>query len=211
MKCYKHEDREAEGRCVRCGKILCEDCIVKVDNRVFCKECVSDMLSKRNNEEVYQEELVNDSFYGITGNEGLKEKSIGIKNINVILGVVSILFSVPNLFNNFFGLPYVVEDLMYTFKYHGAIKATLYLLILLINLAIPLAIIGMSIALITNFNKVKKSVRIILPIVFVLAMVIIKYILGVFIFSYFNYNIFREISVYIIPVILMVIGNVLGE
>ena len=43
MNCSKHHDREAKGMCVRCNRLICEECAVKINNKYYCKECVSEM------------------------------------------------------------------------------------------------------------------------------------------------------------------------
>lgn len=46
MKCEKHRDKEGVGFCVECGSGVCEDCIVKSDNKTYCKECKSKLEKK---------------------------------------------------------------------------------------------------------------------------------------------------------------------
>ena len=46
MKCEKHRDKEAVGFCVECGRGVCEDCIIKSDNKTYCKECKSKLENK---------------------------------------------------------------------------------------------------------------------------------------------------------------------
>lgn len=41
MKCYKHNDRNIQGICVTCGKMYCDECIVEVNGKYQCKECIS--------------------------------------------------------------------------------------------------------------------------------------------------------------------------
>ena len=43
MNCSNHGEREAVGMCVRCHKLICEECKVKINNKYYCKECVSEM------------------------------------------------------------------------------------------------------------------------------------------------------------------------
>jgi hypothetical protein len=37
MHCCSHQDREGVGRCVVCGRTLCEECIAEVSGRCCCK------------------------------------------------------------------------------------------------------------------------------------------------------------------------------
>ena len=38
MNCKKHSDREAIGACVKCGNFFCEDCLIELDGRNYCKK-----------------------------------------------------------------------------------------------------------------------------------------------------------------------------
>lgn len=40
MKCKNHQDIEAQGMCVLCGKPFCENCIVDVSGKNKCRECL---------------------------------------------------------------------------------------------------------------------------------------------------------------------------
>src|SRR5689334_9919562 len=40
MKCAIHPDSMASGSCVNCGKLHCENCLVDVSGRYFCKNCL---------------------------------------------------------------------------------------------------------------------------------------------------------------------------
>ena len=40
MKCAVHTDREAVGGCCSCGRFVCPECKVTVDNQVYCNACM---------------------------------------------------------------------------------------------------------------------------------------------------------------------------
>ncbi len=40
MRCYNHNQQQAAGACVYCGKLFCSDCLVEVDGKYYCKEHV---------------------------------------------------------------------------------------------------------------------------------------------------------------------------
>lgn len=40
MKCFNHPDIEAVGVCSSCGKAICANCSMVIDNKVTCKACV---------------------------------------------------------------------------------------------------------------------------------------------------------------------------
>lgn len=41
MKCYLHNEAEAVGTCTRCGRAICSNCTLSVDNKMVCKECAT--------------------------------------------------------------------------------------------------------------------------------------------------------------------------
>lgn len=41
MQCTNHPEREAAGTCAFCGKMFCQECLVDVNGRFFCKDHVS--------------------------------------------------------------------------------------------------------------------------------------------------------------------------
>lgn len=47
MNCYVHNDREAIGTCVGCGKFICEECCTEVNGKNYCKKCVSELINER--------------------------------------------------------------------------------------------------------------------------------------------------------------------
>ncbi len=40
MKCYFHEDRDAIGTCINCGKVVCSLCAETIQGRLTCRMCV---------------------------------------------------------------------------------------------------------------------------------------------------------------------------
>ena len=46
MYCEKHPDREASLRCIRCGRLMCTQCIVRSPTGYICKECASGFEDK---------------------------------------------------------------------------------------------------------------------------------------------------------------------
>ena len=66
MRCYYHSDREAAGRCVRCGRALCQDCIPTYGD-VLCGNCISEIETARQQAE--EEQLKRDltKFWIATG------------------------------------------------------------------------------------------------------------------------------------------------
>ena len=44
MKCATHADRDAVGACCNCGKQVCPECKVSLDNQVYCNPCLEAQL-----------------------------------------------------------------------------------------------------------------------------------------------------------------------
>ena len=44
MKCAVHTDREALGGCCNCGRFVCPECKVNVDNQIYCNACMEARL-----------------------------------------------------------------------------------------------------------------------------------------------------------------------
>ena len=51
MRCEKHNDKEAVGFCVECGRGVCEDCVVKIGEKRYCKECEDKIMNKSTNKD----------------------------------------------------------------------------------------------------------------------------------------------------------------
>ena len=46
MKCTNHPEREADGMCAYCGKPFCNDCLVEVKGRMYCKKDLGNVLDE---------------------------------------------------------------------------------------------------------------------------------------------------------------------
>jgi len=45
MNCVNHADVQNTAFCIKCGKPLCDQCVRKVQNSIYCEHCLSDSLS----------------------------------------------------------------------------------------------------------------------------------------------------------------------
>lgn len=109
MNCENHEEREATGSCVECGKLFCDDCIILVDNKRYCKDCVSDILSKEELEareiNITQETNIRSSTNSkAEADEKNREAWKKLKNLGNYFGVLLFVFM---------GFGAVVETAMY--------------------------------------------------------------------------------------------------
>ncbi|MDE6182179.1 MAG: hypothetical protein K2F59_03125 [Eubacteriales bacterium] len=46
MNCSNHFENKATNTCNVCGKWFCEDCVLEVDGRIYCKSCLKNKLSE---------------------------------------------------------------------------------------------------------------------------------------------------------------------
>lgn len=75
MKCELHRDKEAIGFCSRCGRRVCEGCLVKINGNSYCKEC-QETLQSSENESLKGEVIVCDScggYYKLEQGESLED------------------------------------------------------------------------------------------------------------------------------------------
>ena len=73
MNCSNHGEREAVGMCVRCHKLICEECKVKINNKYYCKDCVSEMYSDNNGGNSYNNRNNNYNNGGTINQDKVKE------------------------------------------------------------------------------------------------------------------------------------------
>ncbi len=46
MKCAYHPEADAVGACVGCGKLICSECVVTLEGKMYCRPCASEVLAK---------------------------------------------------------------------------------------------------------------------------------------------------------------------
>ncbi len=44
--CYVHNDAEAVGTCVGCGKFICANCCTEIKGKNYCKKCVEELFDE---------------------------------------------------------------------------------------------------------------------------------------------------------------------
>lgn len=49
MNCTNHPEKEANGACVYCGKFFCSECLVEVNGKNYCRDCVSKAFNEQAN------------------------------------------------------------------------------------------------------------------------------------------------------------------
>ena len=233
MNCSNHMDREPIGMCVRCNKLICKECAVKINNKYYCKECVSEMYSdnsSRNNINTERVREYADKAVNVTKdvtNEALNlvkdfseseefkstvnKAKANHKEVNYILAIIAILLLSPKLVSSISNLPYLFEDLFFSFRYYGVLRSIFYLINIVATFIQPLVIIALASLLFNNFMKLKKNIRMIAPVVIVAVFIIIRFISAKIAFTYFSFHIIGEIFSYIIPVGLIVIGSYLDK
>lgn len=233
MNCSNHMDREPIGMCVRCNKLICKECAVKINNKYYCKECVSEMYSdnsSRNNINTERVREYSDKAVNVTkdvtnealnlvkdfsGSEEFKstvnKAKANHKEVNYILAIIAILLLSPKLVSSISNLPYLFEDLFFSFRYYGVLRSIFYLINIVATFIQPLVIIALASLLFNNFMKLKKNIRMIAPVIIVAVFIMIRFISANIAFTYFSFHIIGEIFSYIIPVGLIVIGSYLDK
>jgi hypothetical protein len=46
MKCVNHPEADVSGACVYCGKLFCNDCLIEVNGKMYCKADISNVLNE---------------------------------------------------------------------------------------------------------------------------------------------------------------------
>lgn len=220
MNCSNHGEREAVGMCVRCHKLICEECKVKINNKYYCKDCVTEMYSDNN---------VNNNYYnnGSTINsDRFKEyadKAVNAtfevtdkisqnkKIANYVLGIIAIILLVPKVINNISSIPYFFEELVFSSRYYGVFRTLFYTIEFVLGFIEPIIIIALASLLFNNFMKLKRQIRIIAPIVIVIAFTLIRFVSANISSSYFGFHIIMNMFSYFVPVILIVVGSYLDK
>lgn len=220
MNCSNHGEREAVGMCVRCHKLICEECKVKINNKYYCKDCVTEMYSDNN---------VNNNYYnnGSTINsDRFKEyadKAVNAtfevtdkisqnkKIANYVLGIIAIILLVPKVINNISSIPYFFEELVFSSRYYGVFRTLFYTIEFVLGFIEPIIIIALASLLFNNFMKLKRQIRIIAPIVIVIAFTLIRFVSANISSSYFGFHIVMNMFSYFVPVILIVVGSYLDN
>lgn len=78
MKCTNHPEVEAQGMCAYCGKPFCNECLVEVKGRMYCKEDLGNVIDEakqssngqptinitNSNESINTNNNVNGGYYG---------------------------------------------------------------------------------------------------------------------------------------------------
>lgn len=239
MNCSNHEEREAVGMCVRCHKLICEECKVKINNKYYCKECVSEMYSDNNSNNNYNNgstinsdkvreyadkavnatveatnntlNLVKDFSKSEDFKEVTNKVSQNKKIINYVLGITAIILLVPKVISNISSIPYFFEELIFSARYYGIFSTMFYIIEFILSFIEPIIIIALAALLFNNFMKLKREVRIIAPIVVVIAFTLIRFVSANISSSYYGFNIIINMFSYFIPVILIVVGSYLDK
>lgn len=49
MNCKYHKDLKATNTCSVCGQWICESCVLEIDGRIYCKDCLKEKIKNQNN------------------------------------------------------------------------------------------------------------------------------------------------------------------
>lgn len=199
MNCSNHKDREAVGMCVRCHKLICEECKVKINNKYYCKDCVSEMYSYNNINENYRNK------------SSITKSSENQKTLNYVLGIIAIVLLTYKVTNTIFNIPYFLEEIIFYVKYYGIFRTIFFIIEFVLAFIEPIIIIALASLLFNNFMRLKRKIRIIAPIAVVLVFTLIRFICSNIAVSYLGFQIIGNMFSYFVPVTLIVVGNYLDK
>lgn len=234
MNCSNHIDREPIAMCVRCNKLICKECAVKINNKYYCKDCVSEMYSDSNNSEnninkekvkEYADKAVNTTVDAtnealnlvkdFSNSEEVKKIVNNAKEnhkvVNYVLAIIAILLLIPKVINNLGGVTYLFEDLFFSFRYYGVLRSIFYLINIVATFIQPLILLLLALLSFNNFMKLNKKIRVIAPIIVTVVFLLIRFVSANIAFSYFNFYMIGQIFAYIIPVALIAIAGYLDK
>lgn len=192
MNCSNHEDREAVGMCVRCHKLICEECKVKINNKYYCKDCVSEMYSYNNK-------------------SNMRKINENTKTLNYVLGIIAIVLLTFKVTNTIFNIPYFIEEVAFSARYYGIFRTIFYIIEFGLAFIELIIIIALASLLFNNFMRLKRKIKIISPIAVVLVFTLIRFICSSIAVSYLGFHIIGSMFSYVIPVTLIVVGNYLDK
>ena len=46
MNCYYHPDHEVVSSCVNCGRLICSECKVELDGKMYCNPCTEKFVAE---------------------------------------------------------------------------------------------------------------------------------------------------------------------
>lgn len=92
MNCVNHENRESSGVCTYCGKFFCEECLVEIDGKNYCKEHISNIVKENQNTQMPNINIVNNNVATATsyGGRAVKTKSKGTALVLCLLGFIGL-------------------------------------------------------------------------------------------------------------------------
>ena len=46
MNCYNHPETEIAGACMYCGKLFCQECLVEINGKMYCKKDIPNLFNE---------------------------------------------------------------------------------------------------------------------------------------------------------------------
>ncbi|REE28256.1 hypothetical protein C7452_0257 [Methanothermobacter defluvii] len=91
MNCDKHPEREGVASCIICGRILCEECRLKLAGRNYCQSCADKLFQER---------------YGETVETESNGMGLGVKILMALLVILAVLALVSYMIYTVYLAPY---------------------------------------------------------------------------------------------------------
>ncbi len=93
MQCVTHPDRPAVGACVTCGHLVCTECKIEIDDKIYCKTCVGNRLSKKQSVQRLYRSVTDKKLAGVCG--GLGDYFSVDSNIVRVIFIIFCIAPVP--------------------------------------------------------------------------------------------------------------------
>ncbi|MFH1743106.1 MAG: PspC domain-containing protein, partial [bacterium] len=71
MHCVAHPDQPAVGACVSCGHMVCAECKIEIDDRIYCKTCIANRMSRQGNVKRLFRSQTDKKLAGVCGGLGV--------------------------------------------------------------------------------------------------------------------------------------------
>jgi|BioPla2DNA2_1021312.scaffolds.fasta_scaffold22183_2 TM2 domain-containing membrane protein YozV len=76
MKCSIHENDEATGTCVYCGKFFCSECLVQINGKQYCKSDVTNIVNEAKAQRIMEQPVINISNNNVNTNTNTNNNTI---------------------------------------------------------------------------------------------------------------------------------------
>lgn len=96
MNCYIHTESESVGACTSCGRSICHECAVELQDKLVCRECLNSrgavpQIQDKDPNTAFLIELVGGIFFGLLG---LGHIYVGRTNDGILRLIIWLLYEI---------------------------------------------------------------------------------------------------------------------